>query len=87
MKISGYPGRFFEDFAKGERIVHRLGRTVTYQDNLYFTHTLLNTNPVHFDKEYAELTEFKRPLSKESPAPTGEGSDALPSLKKEKVGA
>jgi itaconyl-CoA hydratase len=62
MKISGYPGRFFEDFAKGERIVHRLGRTATYQDNLYFTHTLLNTNPVHFDKEYTELTEFKRPL-------------------------
>jgi len=62
VKTSGYPGRFFEDFVKGERILHRLGRTVTYQDNLYFTHTLLNTNPIHFDKEYAELTEFKRPL-------------------------
>jgi len=62
VKTLGYPGKFFEDFAKGEKIIHRLGRTVTYQDNLYFTHTLLNTNPIHFDKEYTELTEFKQPL-------------------------
>ncbi|MDT7889459.1 MAG: MaoC family dehydratase [Desulfurococcales archaeon] len=58
----GYPGKFFEDFAKGEKILHRLGRTVTYQDNLYFTHAMMNTAPIHFDKEYMELTEFGKPL-------------------------
>jgi acyl dehydratase len=62
MKIPGYLGRFFEDFTKGEKIIHRLGRTVTYQDNLYFTHSFLNVAPLHFDKEYMELTEFKKPL-------------------------
>jgi acyl dehydratase len=60
--VSGYPGRCFEDFVKGEKIIHRYGRTVTYQDNLFFTHFLLNTAPLHFDKEYMELTEFKQPL-------------------------
>lgn len=62
MIISGYTGKFFEDFVKGEKILHRLGRTVTYQDNLYFTHTLLNVAPLHFDKEYMERTEFGKPL-------------------------
>ena len=60
--VSGYPGRCFEDFVKGEKIIHRYGRTVTYQDNLFFTHFLLNTAPLHFDKEYMEHTEFKQPL-------------------------
>ncbi|MCE4599000.1 MAG: MaoC family dehydratase [Desulfurococcales archaeon] len=55
-------GRAFEDFKVGDVIVHRLGRTVTYQDNLYYTHTLLNTSPIHFDKEYMEDTVFKQPL-------------------------
>ena len=60
--VWGSTGRFFEDFKRGEVIVHRLGRTVTYQDNLYFTHTLLNTAPLHFDEEYMEHTEFGKPL-------------------------
>lgn len=60
--VQGYLGRFFEDFKPGERIIHRLGRTVTYQDNLFFTHSLLNVAPLHFDREYMELSEFKQPL-------------------------
>jgi len=62
MIVAGYAGKFFEDFSKGEKIVHRLGRTVTYQDNLYFTHSLLNAAPLHFDREYMERTEFGRPI-------------------------
>lgn len=58
----GYPGLFFEDVKPGQVIVHRLGRTVTFQDNLFFSHTLLNTACLHFDKEYMEFTEFKQPL-------------------------
>jgi|BEDMetMinimDraft_2_1075160.scaffolds.fasta_scaffold01726_4 acyl dehydratase len=60
--ISGYPGKAFEDFIKGERIIHRLGRTVTFQDNLFFANLLLNTAALHFDKELMQTTEFKQPL-------------------------
>jgi len=60
--VYGYTGKFFEDFKVGERTVHRYGRTVTYQDNLYFTHSLLNSARLHFDREYMDLTEFKQPL-------------------------
>ncbi len=58
----GYSGKFFEDFVKGEKIVHKLGRTVTYQDNVYFTHTQLNVAPIHFDAEYMKGTEFGKPI-------------------------
>jgi len=60
--LLGNPGKFYEDFKKGEVIIHRLGRTVTYQDNIFFTNFLLNTAPLHFDKEYMEQTEFHKPL-------------------------
>lgn len=60
--VSGYPGLFFEDVKPEQVIVHRLGRTVTYQDNLFFSHSLLNTACLHFDKEYMQFTEFKQPL-------------------------
>jgi len=60
--FSGYPGLFFEDVKPRQVIVHRLGRTVTFQDNLFFSHSLLNTACLHFDKEYMQFTEFKQPL-------------------------
>ncbi|MEM4304269.1 MAG: MaoC family dehydratase [Candidatus Caldarchaeum sp.] len=53
---------FFEDVKPGQTIVHRLGRTVTFQDNLFFSHTLLNTASIHFDRECMQFTEFKQPL-------------------------
>ena len=55
-------GRFFEDFAVGDRFQSRLGRTVTETDNVWFTCLTMNTNPIHFDAEYAAKTEFGRPL-------------------------
>ncbi|MEN3048227.1 MAG: MaoC family dehydratase [Candidatus Caldarchaeales archaeon] len=58
----GYQGLFFEDLKSGQVIVHRRGRTVTFQDNLLLSHLLLNASPLHFDREYMEFTEFKRPL-------------------------
>lgn len=58
----GYQGLFFEDLKSGQVIVHRRGRTVTFQDNLLLSHLLLNASPLHFDGEYMEFTEFKRPL-------------------------
>src|SRR5207245_10453221 len=40
----------------------RFGRPVLEADNVWFTLLTLNTNPVHFDAEYAAGTEWKRPL-------------------------
>ena len=59
---TGWTGRFFEDFVVGDIYEHPLGRTVTQADNIWFTCLTMNTNPIHFDAEYASRTEFKRPL-------------------------
>ena len=58
----GWTGRVFEDFEVGDIYEHPLGRTVTQADNVWFTCITMNTNPIHFDAEYASKTEFKRPL-------------------------
>ncbi len=55
-------GRWFEDFAAGMVLPHRLGRTITAADNTWFTLLTLNNNPIHFDAAYAAQTEFGRPL-------------------------
>jgi len=55
-------GRCFEDFEPGQVIEHPLGRTVTQNDNIWFTLLTNNTNPIHFDAHYAAHTEFGRPL-------------------------
>ena len=59
---AGWTGRVFEDFEVGDIYEHPLGRTVTQADNIWFTCLTMNTNPIHFDAEYARHTEFKRPL-------------------------
>jgi len=58
MEKPGWRGRFFEDFETGDLYRHRLARTVTESDNTLFTMLTLNTNPIHFDAEYAKATEF-----------------------------
>ena len=58
----GWTGRVFEDFQVGDVYEHPLGRTVIAADNIWFTCVTMNTNPIHFDAEYAAKTEFKRPL-------------------------
>jgi itaconyl-CoA hydratase len=55
---NGWQGRYYEDFTVGDVYRHRLGRTVTESDNTLFTMLTLNTNPIHFDAEYAKQTEF-----------------------------
>jgi len=40
----------------------RFGRTVLEADNVWFTLLTMNTNPIHFDAEYASATEWRRPL-------------------------
>lgn len=55
-------GRCFEEFEVGTVIRHALGRTVTTADNIWFTLLTGNTNPIHFDANYAAQTEFGKPL-------------------------
>jgi acyl dehydratase len=59
---AGWTGRVFEDFEVGDVYEHPLGRTVLDADNIWFSCLTMNTNPIHFDAEYASHTEFKRPL-------------------------
>ena len=58
----GWTGRVFEDFNVGDIYEHPLGRTILDADNIWFTCLTMNTNPIHFDGEYAKETEFKRRL-------------------------
>ena len=55
-------GRYFEDFDVGHIYEHRPGRTINETDNTWFTLLTMNTHPLHFDKEYARKSEFKRIL-------------------------
>jgi acyl dehydratase len=59
---TGWQGRFYEDFVVGDVFEHPLGRTVTTNDNIWFTLLTQNTAPLHFDHEYAKRTEFGQPL-------------------------
>jgi acyl dehydratase len=58
----GWAGRVYEDFEVGDIYPHPLGRTILAADNIWFTLLTQNTNPIHFDRAYAEKTEFGRPL-------------------------
>lgn len=51
-------GRYFEEFEVGDVYEHRPGRTISETDNTWFTLLTMNTHPLHFDKEYAQHSEF-----------------------------
>jgi itaconyl-CoA hydratase len=55
-------GRFYEDFAVGDVFRSRIGRTITETDNIWFTALTMNTNQIHFNREFAARTEFGEPL-------------------------
>lgn len=57
-----WDGRYFEDFVVGDVYEHPLGRTITTQDNVWFSLLTQNTAPIHFDHHYAAHTSFGRPL-------------------------
>jgi itaconyl-CoA hydratase len=59
---TGWKGRVYEDFEVGDVYEHPLGRTVLAADNSWFTLLTMNTNPIHFDTNYAAKTEFAKPL-------------------------
>ena len=59
--ISGV-SRTYGELEVGAVYQSRFGRTVLEADNVWFTLLTLNTNPIHFDAEYAATTEWERPL-------------------------
>jgi itaconyl-CoA hydratase len=59
---TGWEGRFFEDFSVGDIYRSRIGRTVTQNDNIWFSLLTNNTNQIHFNSHYSERTEFGKPL-------------------------
>ena len=54
--------RTYEELEVGAVYRSRHGRTVLEADNVWFTLLTHNTNPIHFDAEYAATTEWGRPL-------------------------
>lgn len=55
-------GRYYEDFEPGHIYEHRPCRTVTQQDNIWFTLLTMNQHPLHIDEEYSKHSEFGRCL-------------------------
>jgi itaconyl-CoA hydratase len=55
-------GLYYEDFVVGDTFEHRPGRTITDTDNIWMTLLTMNTQPVHFDANYAAATEWRRLL-------------------------
>jgi itaconyl-CoA hydratase len=60
--VTGWRGRFYEDFSIGDVYQHPLGRTISETDNTWFTLLTMNTNEIHFNHKYAQRSEFGRPL-------------------------
>lgn len=56
--VTGWHGRFYEDFTAGDVYKHPYGRTVTEEDNVWLTNLTMNLNPMHFNERYASETEF-----------------------------
>jgi acyl dehydratase len=60
--VSGWEGRYFEDFNVDDVYRCRLGRTLTEADNTWFTLLTSNTNQIHFNSDFARRTEFGKCL-------------------------
>lgn len=55
-------GRYFEQFSVGQTFTHEIRRTVTETDNILFCSLTYNPAAIHIDVDYAETTEFGKPL-------------------------
>ena len=51
-------GRYYDQWAIGDRIAHEIRRTVTETDNLLFSTMTHNPQPLHLDAETAKASEF-----------------------------
>jgi acyl dehydratase len=55
-------GRYYDQWAIGDRVEHSLRRTVTVADNLLFSTLTHNQQPLHFDAETAANTGYRNML-------------------------
>ncbi len=55
-------GLWFEEFSLGQTFEHEVRRTVLESDNMWFSNMTCNPAQLHIDHEYAEGTEFGKPL-------------------------
>jgi len=61
-KVTGWEGRFLDDFTVGDVYPHHGGRTISETDNTWFSLLTNNAHQVHVNADYAARTEFGRPL-------------------------
>jgi itaconyl-CoA hydratase len=61
-KVTGWEGRFLDDFTVGDVYLHHGGRTIGETDNTWFSLLTNNAHQVHVNADYAARTEFGRPL-------------------------
>jgi acyl dehydratase len=54
--------RYFEDYEPGQVFKHWPGRTITEFDDTWFTLMTLNTNPLHFDANFASKSQHGKCL-------------------------
>ena len=59
---AGNIGRWYDELAVDDVIVHAVRRTVTETDNVLFSAMTMNPQPLHLDAEFAAASEFGRPL-------------------------
>ncbi|MGL4285109.1 MAG: MaoC family dehydratase [Phreatobacter sp.] len=55
-------GIYFDDFAVGQLIKHRLTRSVTQMDNVLFSNMTMNPQPLHVDRQFSAASEWGKPL-------------------------
>lgn len=55
-------GKYYDELEVGMLIKHELGRTLTEFDNVLFSSLTLNNQPLHINADFAEKTEFGRPI-------------------------
>ncbi|MDR3462322.1 MAG: MaoC family dehydratase [Beijerinckiaceae bacterium] len=53
-------GRYFDQWVRGDILMHEIRRTVTETDNLLFSLMTHNPQPLHLDAEAAKASEFGR---------------------------
>lgn len=56
------PGRYFDEWQVGDRVMHSITRTVTETDNVLISTLTHNPQPMHLDHEAAARSEFGKPL-------------------------
>ena len=56
------PGLLLEEFEVGQVFQHSLRKSVTESDNMMFSVMTLNPQPLHIDFDFAEKSEWGKPL-------------------------